>query len=51
MYHNGTAEPDFTLNEAQSLYRKFAGKDGDEAARAMLDIAAALAIFLLMSTT
>jgi len=39
MYHNGTAEPDFTLNEAQSLYRKFAGKDGDEAARAMLDIA------------
>jgi hypothetical protein len=28
-----------TLNEAQSLYRKFSGKDGDEAARAMLDIA------------
>jgi hypothetical protein len=34
-----TTAVDLTLNEAQTLYGKFAGKDGDEAARAMLHIA------------
>jgi ribosomal protein S28E/S33 len=38
-YNDGMTEPSFTLNEAQSLYRKFAGAVSEDAARAMFDIA------------